>query len=431
VSVPEKRLATSVKEVISIGQERLRGVDALRGAAALGVVLYHEVGSKPHASTGTIWNWLASPLWAVSSFGYAGVFLFFVISGFCIHLQWARRRTVEEKPRTDFVAFWKRRFRRLYPPYLIALAIYLVVSGFTTKLQATAFYVWDVFLHLVMLHNLDGRTAYSINGVFWTLAIEEQLYLSYFLLLYFRNRLGWRRTLLLCAAARVIWLVLSVGARNAFGLNIPVTEAAASHWFTWALGALAVEAAFGLVILPGWCSKISIGILGLLSAVGLTYCLPLIESHQLLHDSTWLLLHPLWGFAFFVILNHFVVAERQWRQALRVPALVQSLASIGLFSYSLYLTHQLVLMESYRFTRLGLSETFVALVIMTPATLFFAWIFFAFCERPYLGSPSFAIGFGSDTATETGPSYFKISRTPASLLAANPVESGQSGQIFR
>ena len=233
---------------MSIGQARLRGVDALRGAAAMGVVLYHEVGSKPRVSTGTIWNWLASPLWAISSFGYAGVFLFFVISGFCIHLQWARRRTVEEKPRTDFVAFWKRRFRRLYPPYLIALAIYLVVSGFTTRLQATAFYVWDVILHIVMLHNIDGRTAYSINGVFWTLAIEEQLYLSYFLLLFFRNRLGWRRTLILCAAARVIWLVLSVETRNAFGVNIPITEAAASHWFTWALGALAVEAAFGITL---------------------------------------------------------------------------------------------------------------------------------------------------------------------------------------
>ncbi|MEP6912354.1 MAG: acyltransferase [bacterium] len=416
---------------MSIGQGRLRGVDALRGAAALGVVLYHEVGSKPHASTGTVWNWLASPLWALSSFGYAGVFLFFVISGFCIHLQWARRRTVEEKPRTDFIAFWKRRFRRLYPPYLIALAIYLVVSGFTTKLQATAFYVWDVALHLLMLHNIDGRTAYSINGVFWTLAIEEQLYLSYFLLLFFRNRLGWRRTLMLCAGARILWLVLSVVVRNSVGVEIPITEAAASHWFTWALGALAVESALGIVVLPEWCSKTSVGVLALLSAGGLTYFLPVIESPKLLHDSAWLVLHPLWGAGFFVMVNRFVLAEREWRQSLRIPALIQPLASIGLFSYSLYLTHQLVLMESYRFTRLGLSETFVALVIMTPATIFFAWIFFAFCERPYLARSSVAIASGEALTTEAEPGYFKISNTHASLLPANPVESGQSGQVFR
>ncbi len=39
-------------------------------------------------------------------------------------------------------------------------------------------------MHLLMLHNLDPNTCYTINGVFWTLAIEEQLYLAYFLLLF-------------------------------------------------------------------------------------------------------------------------------------------------------------------------------------------------------------------------------------------------------
>jgi len=403
-------------------------VDALRGAAALGVVLYHEVGSRPRVQMDNIWSSLASPLWDVCSFGYAGVFLFFVISGFCIHLQWARRRTTEDNPCTDFRAFWKRRFRRLYPPYLIALGIYLLVSGFTTKFQATAFYVWDVTSHLLMLHNLDARTAYSINGVFWTLAIEEQLYLAYFLLLFFRNRFGWRRTLLICAAARVVWLLFSLGARSAFGLDIPITEAAASHWFTWALGALAVEAALGIVVLPQWCSRTSIGVMTLLSAVGLTYLLPLIESHKILHNFAWLVLHPLWGSAFFIILNRFVLAERQWRESLKTPALVRSLASIGIFSYSLYLTHQLVLMESYRFTRLGLSETFVAVVIMTPATIFFAWIFFAFCERPFLGPSSSAVGPQTCPAPKGESFYFTVPLpTPPSLLNANQVEPGQSG----
>ena len=420
-----------VKEIISKATGRLRGIDALRGAAALAVVLYHEVGSKPHLRTGTIGSWLASPLWAVSSFGYAGVFLFFVISGFCIHLQWARRRAIERNPSTDFIAFWKRRFRRLYPPYLIALAIYLLVAGFTTKFQATIFYVWDVALHLLMLHNIDGRTAYSINGVFWTLAIEEQLYLAYFLLLFFRNRLGWGRTLVICAGARVLWLILSLAARSSFNLDIPITEGAASHWFTWALGALAVEAALGIVVLPEWCGRTVIGLLALVSAVGLTYFLPLIESHKLLHDSAWLVLHPLWGVAFFIMLNRLVCAERRWRASLRTPALVRTLAAIGLFSYSLYLTHQLVLMESYRFARLGLSETLVSLVIMTPATLLFAWIFFAFCERPFLSSPSSVIMPGMIVASETEPSHFPVSfAAPTPLLSADQVENGRPGQLF-
>src|SRR5215218_1506288 len=100
---------------------RLRSVDALRGIAALGVVVYHAVEQGKQALPN---NLLAYPLRLVqfiSSFGYVGVFLFFVISGFCIHLQWARTRAAGEEPDVRFAPFWKRRLRRLYPPYLIAL----------------------------------------------------------------------------------------------------------------------------------------------------------------------------------------------------------------------------------------------------------------------------------------------------------------------
>jgi len=409
-----------VKETISKVGARLRGIDALRGGAALGVVLYHEVGAKPYPQSKAIWNWFFAPVWAASSFGYAGVFLFFVISGFCIHLQWAKRRLVEDDVRLAFKPFWKRRIWRLYPPYLIALFIYLAVSGFTTEFHFTALYIRDLTLHLLMLHNFDARTTYSINGVFWTLAIEEQLYLAYFLLLFLRNRLGWTRTLLICAATRVGWLFLVWGVHHSVGLNIPLSEGAASHWFTWALGALAGEGALGVVALPKWCSRASIGLLALLSAVGLTQILPQIESHRILHDSAWLLLHPLWGVAFFVIVNCLVVAEKKWRQTLRTPTIVRGLASIGVFSYSVYLTHELVLMEAYRFERLGLSDTLVAIAVMTPATVLFAWIFFLCCERPFLTTP-LAHGFRSYEPTDVVSTYL-----PAPAPAPVPFVGAES-----
>src|ERR1041384_5925331 len=100
---------------------RLRGIDALRGAAALGVVFYHAVDQSQKALPNNVLQYPFRVVQSVSSLGYIGVFLFFVISGFCIHLQWARSTAAGVKPEIRFSPFWKRRIRRLYPPYLIAL----------------------------------------------------------------------------------------------------------------------------------------------------------------------------------------------------------------------------------------------------------------------------------------------------------------------
>ena len=378
-------MSDQIEAAISSRFSRLNSVDALRGAAALGVVLYHTVG--PNAQFGPrILRWLATPALPLIRFGYVGVFLFFVISGFCIHLSRAKARA-ESKPSVSFTAFWKRRFRRLYPPYLIALILYLAIAAFTTKFELTPFYVWDVISHLFMIHNLDSHTVYRINGVFWTLAIEEQLYLAYFLLLFLRRRWGWQRTLMFCFLVRVLWFVASTAIRERYKIDIPISEAAASHWFTWALGALSVEAYFGLAKLPSWLYRGRLALAILVASVGLTYILPVVERFAW-HDFLWLFLHPLWGLGFFILLNRFVLAESRWGAVVDTPALIKLLAAIGLFSYSLYLTHELVVMESYHFGFLGFSELATALLVTTPACVAFAWVFFWFAERPYLNAQS-------------------------------------------
>jgi peptidoglycan/LPS O-acetylase OafA/YrhL len=381
-------------EIIKGG--RLRSIDALRGAAAMGVVLYHMVGPKPQAAAGSAWRWLSLPFMHALSFGYVGVFLFFVISGFCIHLQWAKSAAIGREPEIDFAAFWKRRLLRLYPPYLIALVLYLSIAALTSEVQFNLFYLWDTGLHLLMLHNLDPRTSYSINGVFWTLAIEEQLYLAYFLLLFMRRRWGWGSALVVCAVARIAWLALGESLKQGFGIEIPVTEAAASHWFTWALGALGVEAAMGVTRLPGWCRNLWVGGAALAYAVVLSYVSPRYDDNFFLHHGLWLTLHPAWGLGFFILVNRAVCAENGWRERGRMPWTVTRLAAIGLFSYSLYLTHELVLMETWRVSdfpllnSLPLPTALFSVIIMTPLTLAGAWLFFLLCERPFLSRPKVA-----------------------------------------
>lgn len=366
------------------GGHRLRGLDALRGFAAIYVVLYHAVMQSPRDEWNAPLRWLAASVRGFVHYGYISVFLFFVISGFCIHLHWAKAQAAGRDARLNFVPFWRRRMRRLYPPYLFALVIFLAVAAYSDGVAFTRFYLYDLVLHLTMLHNLDSHTAYGINGVFWTLAIEEQLYLAYFLLLFMRRRWNWRTTIAVCAAARVVWFVLSLLIKNKYGVFIPVNEAAAAHWFTWALGALSVEAAFGLVTLPRWARSWRVCVVALAAAAGMAYLQENVQMVWYVHDAVWLLTHPLWAVGLFVVVNRVVAAELTGRLWHNVPRLWNWGAGVGLFSYSLYLTHELVMLETWRFTGRGLPGFVVAVLIMTPLTVACAWVFFWFCERPFL-----------------------------------------------
>ena len=367
---------------------RLAGIDALRGMAALGVVLYHTMGRDQTPLPQNLLQWPISFIHSLSSFGYVGVFLFFVISGFCIHLRWAKAKAGGQPHEIRFAAFWKRRLRRLYPAYLIALALYLAMTAWSVGIKVTGGWVYDVLMHVFMLHNLDPNTAYSVNSVFWTLAIEEQLYLAYFLLLFLRTRWGWGPTLLVCLAARVGWFFFSHGVWVAFGVGVPVPEAAASHWLTWALGAMSVEAAFGLIKLPRWTRNLWLGAGFLLLAAAISQVFPITNKDGFIHRFCWLVLHPAWGLGFFIVVNRAFEAEKRWRIAILEPRIIKLFAGLGVFSYSLYLIHNLVIIESWRFTPPVWPAIVNALFITTPATIAFAWIFFQFCERPFMSKPA-------------------------------------------
>jgi peptidoglycan/LPS O-acetylase OafA/YrhL len=361
---------------------RLRGLDALRGIACVAIVLYHAT-DRQAVPANFLWYPVKLVHFAISQ-TYISVFLFFVISGFCIHLQWARARARGEEPKIPFGAFWKRRIHRLYPPYAIALALYLLLTALTVGLPLTRFVVYDVVMHLFMLHNLDSHTAYSINGIFWTLAIEEQLYLAYFLLLFIRGRWGWATTLIVCLVSRVAWMGLSHVVWLKTGFGLPVPEAAASHWFTWALGALAVEAVYGIVKLPRWTRDLRLATVVITIASVISAYLPVISKDTPLHNVSWFLIHPLWGVGFFIVVNRIVVAEQGWNARKMLPSLISVFTTLGLFSYSIYLTHELTIMQSWRWSNPAHLQVVNVFIAIVPATLIFAWVFFWFCERPFM-----------------------------------------------
>jgi len=151
-----------------MSSRRLATVDCLRGIAALAVVWYHCT-----AGSGLIrGGWL----YRSGEYGWLGVDIFFVISGFIIPhaLYQAGYRVI------DFTRFLVKRIARLDPPYFAAILFCLALSYLVTlapgfrgepphytlaQLAAHVAYV-NSFVHLRW-----------VNVVFWSLGIEFQYYL--------------------------------------------------------------------------------------------------------------------------------------------------------------------------------------------------------------------------------------------------------------
>jgi peptidoglycan/LPS O-acetylase OafA/YrhL len=315
---------------------RLQSIDTLRGIAALGVLALHLRGGITYGH----------PL---AEYGRMGVFLFFVISGFCIHLKSAHGHDI------DFLAFWKRRWIRLYPAYLASIVLYLWWMKFNW------FLVYDLAMHLLMLHNWDSRTTFSGNGVWWTLAVEEQLYLLYFVLLWMRRQWGWHVTLLVTLVSRFIVLGTSLWLHRK-GIDLPFNESALSNWWLWALGAVAVEAFAGKIILPKIFFSI-VAALAVLGANGVFYYIGTTNVGTYWSEASAAICPVFWGLGFFLLLN--------W--AVKNEISLKSLSFVGLFSYSLYLTHEVVL---------KLLDLNVLLLVIT--SLIFAYVFFRLFERPFM-----------------------------------------------
>jgi peptidoglycan/LPS O-acetylase OafA/YrhL len=370
---------------------RFVSIDAFRGLAALVVVLSHTASDGSFLEFSSSPRWLGLSLDRALSFGRVGVTLFFIISGFCIHLRWARTVSQAQIPQIRFLPFWKQRFFRLYPPFLAALAIYLIAQTWNGSIRWDAFDFYNLISHLLLLHNFDERTIFNIDGVFWTLAIEEQLYLAYFVLLYLRSRWGWKRTISLCFGARVGWFALSFAVNKVGnGYRLPHEGGALANWFVWALGAIAIEAALGVIRLPDWTTRSRYA----LACFGLAIGCDLVSEFHLFGALgwriTWLMAAPIWGLGLFIVVNQVVAAEARWRAAKAIPGSVTFLAALGLFSYSTYLMHSFVLfyLDPALFRALGLPNSLANKLLFLPLCLALTWVFFACVERPFLRKSS-------------------------------------------
>ncbi|MGC4048850.1 MAG: acyltransferase [Paludibaculum sp.] len=176
-------------------KNRIPALDGLRGIALLLVLLLHFRAPD-----------LAHPWKGILGLGWVGVQLFFVLSGFLI-----TGILLDSRGSTNyFTGFWMRRILRIFPLYFAALAAFLFV--FPTLVvygdkylpnQADRIYYWMYLNNWVPLP-ADGRLEH-ILGHFWSLAVEEQFYLVWPMVVWL---LPARRLLRFCGVACL--LVLAV-----------------------------------------------------------------------------------------------------------------------------------------------------------------------------------------------------------------------------
>jgi peptidoglycan/LPS O-acetylase OafA/YrhL len=391
---------------------RLEAVDVLRALAALAVLFGHV----PHQFAGAPSRLRTAALLPLD-FGYLGVPLFLVISGFCIHL--AAARAVGTGAQVSWARFWRRRFFRLYPPYLVAgvlsLGLYFALGAATyAPHERVADARWDVTTHLLMVHNLFRDFATGLgNGPFWTLGLEEQLYALYFVYLLLRRRFGPDRILPWALLLAVGWRWGVPAAWSAAGVADPHERVLAlgplklggwqywppAHWFAWLLGAVAAEVHAGVIRLPAALVSYRTALACFLATVALNS----LTLGRLL-DSKWVaglgldpwvtallgvpvhLADPAFTLGCFVVINRWVRSEAAGRFSRR---LARPLATVGLVSYSLYLTHAPVLHLLEYVLSPGPSAAAVALryAVYPPVCVAVAFVFFYLVERHFLNSP--------------------------------------------
>ena len=145
---------------------RIKIIDQLRGIAAIMVTWFHMTNMYPEGIVKLSGH-----------YGWLGLEIFFVISGFIIPYAMFRNGYSIKK---DYGRFLLKRIIRIEPPYIMAVLFTLGLLYLSSMAPGFQGNNPDISLKHVFLHfgYLNGIFGYSwFNPVFWTLAIEFQFYL--------------------------------------------------------------------------------------------------------------------------------------------------------------------------------------------------------------------------------------------------------------
>ncbi|MGI5134192.1 MULTISPECIES: acyltransferase family protein [unclassified Streptomyces] len=186
---PQESTAAQKRAAGDRAGRRLYAIDGIRLVAALMVAVHHYAGTnRMNHENNRYWGRPVSEImptvFRFASYGWIGVEIFFVISGFVICMScWGRT------PRQFFIS----RVIRLYPAYWFAIVfttlVLTVLPGVWGRLQPR-----ELLLNFTMLQTGSGVA--NVDGVYWTLWSELRFYLLFLLVV--ATGLTYRKVVLFC-----------------------------------------------------------------------------------------------------------------------------------------------------------------------------------------------------------------------------------------
>jgi peptidoglycan/LPS O-acetylase OafA/YrhL len=329
-----------------------RDIQGLRAVAVLAVIANHLFGYP----TG----------------GFVGVDVFFVISGFIITSMLLRQH--EQKGKISFVDFYRRRVKRILPASVLVLVVTVVASFVVFRAARAGTILTDGVWSLLFAANWRFATAgtdyWADDGTvsplqhYWSLAVEEQFYFVWPLLLLGTFAIAHKLHLPATSSRKVLFLVLGALTVTSFGWAL-LDTADNSAWAYFSTFSRAWELGVGalLAIAAGAARMIPNMARPAMAWIGLG---GIFASFFLLSSSSPI---PAPGVVLPVLSTALVLAAGTGgTQKFLSPLTNRAAGYIGDISFSLYLWHfpAIVLIEALVRER---SITYFALVLLTTLVL--------------------------------------------------------------
>lgn len=340
--------------------ERIYSLQGLRGVAVLGVVLFHMTAVEHKYSGGDI---LLPPM---LDFFQLGVDLFFIISGFVmVIVSRGRFQKVAESKRFLF-----NRVSRIYPTYWLyfglTLAVLLVQPNMVNSTHGSS--------NLLMSFLLLPNDKVLLVMVAWSLLFELWFYLVFTGLMLFRER--W------LSAFLVVWAMLLV-AFNSLDDWQNYNAALRIILHPYSLEFI-IGVALARLFYSRHCARISTPMIVIALVIALIPGVGLIGYYRLFDEQGMLRMFSV-GIVFGVLVLGLALLER--RHLVRMPPF---LVAVGDMSYTVYLSHLLVLGVIGRFWQMfgswpnSLLDNVLFALLMMMAVLCYGWVGYRCFEKPIL-----------------------------------------------